>query len=58
MKTDRRVKDLVRIGVISLLLGGIFLLLGFNYFDKQGCKKGYFERDGIECLSCTSYLGD
>jgi hypothetical protein len=58
MKPERRYKDLVRLGTISVFVGGIFGGIGMKYFDKQGCKVGYFERSNIECLSCASYLSD
>lgn len=34
MKTERRVKDLIRISVISFLVGIIFITLGFKFFEK------------------------
>ena len=58
MSTNRRVCDLVRLAFISAFLGGIFVTFGMYFYDSQGCKDGYFEKDGVECLKCQNYLGD
>ena len=55
--TDVRVKDLLRLGVIACVIGGIFMMPAFMAFDSQECKTHYYEVGDYECHDCTDFHG-
>ena len=57
MSTNKRIADLLRLTFCGVFMGVIFVISGLYAFNNQGCKDGYYENLGIECLKCTEFLG-
>ena len=53
-----RMKDTLRLGIISGVIGAVFLVPAFTAFDKQECKENFFEVGDYECRDCFDYHGD
>lgn len=56
--SDVRMKDTMRLGIISGIIGAVFLVPAFTAFDKQICKENFFEVGAHECRDCFDYHGD
>lgn len=56
--TDVRIKDLIRLGFIACLIGGLFMMPAFMAFSKQECKSHFYEVGDWECHDCFDFHGD
>lgn len=51
-------KDTMRLGIISAMIGAIFIVFGLKMFEVQKCKDNYFSVGDYECRDCFDYHGD
>lgn len=53
-----RIRDLVRLFIISAVIGAIFLVPAFKSFEAQECKAKYYNLGEYECQDCTDFHGE
>ena len=56
--TVARTRELWRLFGISVVILLFFVIPGYYGFEKQNCKKHFFEVDSYECHDCKDYHGD
>ena len=56
--TTVRIGDLIRLGLISVVIAAIFMMPAFMAFSKQECKSHYYEVGDHECHDCTDFHGE
>ena len=56
--TSVRIKDLIRLGLIACLIGGLFMMPAFMAFNKQECKSHFYEVGDYECHDCFDFHGE
>ena len=56
--THIRIGDLIRLGLISVVIAAIFMMPAFMAFSPQECKSHYYEVGDHECHDCTDFHGE